>query len=154
MKGAPRTRGLFANTNRSHYISVEYADEPEKQFVVVGAQHPGRLSYWEEYRFDSAGNHISTGGFMDGETGKQAVFSVYRLHFGHFGGGPVQLAYGVFGLALTVVSATGSTSSLRAEIPRRAVESGVIFLRRSLQRVRVLHPRDEHFDHLPQLVRV
>lgn len=89
-------------------VTIEYADEPEKRFIVVGARHPGRLSYQEEYRFDGAGRYIDSGEFVEGDSvGRQAIYSVYRLHFGHFGGFPVRIAYGVLGLALTVVSATG-----------------------------------------------
>src|SRR5690606_39726277 len=42
-----------------------------------------------------------------GEIGQQAAASIYSLHFGDFGGLPVKIAYIVFGLGLTVVSATG-----------------------------------------------
>jgi uncharacterized iron-regulated membrane protein len=77
------------------------------QFMEIYARHPGRLIYSENYRFDSAGNYLGKAGFSDGEAGKQAVYSVYRLHFGHFGGLPVKILYGVLGLALTVISVTG-----------------------------------------------
>lgn len=75
--------------------------------VDVYATWPGRLTWGEQYRFDGAGNFIGTTGFADGEVGKQAVYSIYRLHFGHFGGWPVQAIYLLLGLALTVVAATG-----------------------------------------------
>lgn len=43
----------------------------------------------------------------DGEPGRQALYSAYRLHFGHFGGLGVKLVYVLLGLSLTVVAATG-----------------------------------------------
>ncbi|MBB6095554.1 putative iron-regulated membrane protein [Povalibacter uvarum] len=89
------------------YITVEEADVPEKRFMIVGAEHPGRLIYAEQYRFDSAGNYLDNVGFSDGETGQQAIFSVYRLHFGHFASFSVKVLYGVLGLAMTIVCVTG-----------------------------------------------
>ena len=41
--------------------------------------------------------------------GQQLAASTYNLHFGNYGGLPVKLAYVVFGLALTVVVATGTS---------------------------------------------
>lgn len=77
------------------------------QFFAIPATHPGRLIYAENYLFDARGNFLRSDGFVDGAAGKQAVYSIYRLHFGHFGGLPVKVAYGILGLALTVVSVTG-----------------------------------------------
>lgn len=77
------------------------------QFFAVPATHPGRLIYAENYLFDGSGRFLRSDGFADGAAGKQAIYSVYRLHFGHFGGLPVKAAYGILGLALTVVSVTG-----------------------------------------------
>ncbi|MAT84534.1 MAG: hypothetical protein CMD39_09615 [Gammaproteobacteria bacterium] len=92
---------------RPFYVTIEDADVPEEQYMIVGARHAGRLIWAEQYRFDAAGNYLGKVGFSDGEAGRQAIFSVYRLHFGHFGGLGVKLLYLVLGLALTVVSVTG-----------------------------------------------
>ena len=89
------------------YVTVEEADVPAQSYMVVGARHPGRLIWAEQYRFDAAGNFLDKIGYSDGAAGRQAIFSVYRLHFGHFGGLAVKLLYVVLGLALTVVSVTG-----------------------------------------------
>ena len=77
------------------------------QFVEIYAEHPGRLIYSENYRFDAGGNYLGHAGFSDGPLGKQAIYSTYRLHFGHFGGFWVKALYFVLGMSLTVVSATG-----------------------------------------------
>jgi uncharacterized iron-regulated membrane protein len=87
-------------------ITAHDVGEPN-QFFSVSATHPGRMIYSEDYLFDASGNFLRTNGFSDGEPGKQAVYSIYRLHFGHFGGLPVKVAYILLGLALTVVSVTG-----------------------------------------------
>lgn len=88
------------------YITVEDVNTPE-QFIIVGTQVPERLIYAEQYRFDAQGNYLSKVGFSDGEAGRQTIFSVYRLHFGHFAGVNMQILFAIFGLALTVVSVTG-----------------------------------------------
>ncbi len=69
--------------------------------------HPDRLIWAERYQYDAQGNFLNKAGFSDGPAGRQAIFSVYRLHFGNFAGLPSKFAYLLFGLALTVVSATG-----------------------------------------------
>ena len=88
------------------YVTVEDVGTPQ-QYIIVGAAVPERLVYAEQYRFDTAGNYLDKAGFTDGDTGRQTIFSVYRLHFGHFGGFPVKVLFGILGLALTVVSVTG-----------------------------------------------
>lgn len=77
------------------------------QFFAIAARHPDRLIYAENYLFDASGNFLRSDGFADGAAGKQVIYSIYRLHFGHFGGLPVKVAYGILGLALTIVSVTG-----------------------------------------------
>jgi uncharacterized iron-regulated membrane protein len=79
----------------------------DEQFVEIYASHPGRMIYSDSYRFESGGRYLGNVGYSDGEAGKQIVYSMYRLHFGHFGGFAVKLLYVVLGLALTVVSVTG-----------------------------------------------
>lgn len=77
------------------------------QHISISAAHEGRLIYGENYRFDADGTFISSDGYADGPAGKQAVYSIYQLHFGWFGGFWGKLAYALLGLALAVVSATG-----------------------------------------------
>lgn len=88
------------------YMTLHRAGTPG-QFMEFYSQHPQRLIYSENYRFDTNGEYLGRAGFLDGNAGRQAVYSIYRLHFGHFGGMPVKLLYAVLGLALTVVSVTG-----------------------------------------------
>ncbi|MFC6632128.1 PepSY-associated TM helix domain-containing protein [Microbulbifer taiwanensis] len=81
------------------------------QFLEIAASLPGRLVYSEIYRYDADGIYINHQGLSDGIAGRQILYSVYRIHFGHFGGEGttfwVKLAYLLLGLALTVVSVTG-----------------------------------------------
>lgn len=92
------------------------------QFVQIIAELPRRLIYGETYRFDSAGTLTGTVGVSDGAIGRQAAASTYRLHFGNFGGLPVELAYIAFGLALAGITATGTTLWLRKR-QRRGLRS-------------------------------
>lgn len=79
----------------------------ERQFVEVGATLPGRLIYSEIYRFDASGAPLGHQGLSDGPLARQIAYSVYRLHFGHFGGWASKLLYGVLGLALAWVCVSG-----------------------------------------------
>ena len=77
------------------------------QHVQIVGAHARRLIFGEYYLFDARGRFEGTAGLADGALGQQAAASNYNLHFGNYGGLPVKLAYCLFGLALTVVSATG-----------------------------------------------
>jgi uncharacterized iron-regulated membrane protein len=79
------------------------------QHVQILAEHPRRLIYGESYAFDAAGRWHGAVGLADGAIGKQAMASSYNLHFGNFAGLPVEIAYMAMGLALCVVTATGTT---------------------------------------------
>ncbi|WP_299309031.1 PepSY-associated TM helix domain-containing protein [uncultured Croceicoccus sp.] len=83
------------------------------QFVQVIAEHPRQLIYGEVYSFDGAGSYLGKVGLSDGALGRQAAASTYNLHFGNYAGLPVQLAYIAFGIALCVITATGTTMWLR-----------------------------------------
>ncbi len=78
-----------------------------KQFVEIAATLPQRLIYSEIYQFHADGEYIGQQGMANGPIGRQAVYSVYRLHFGHFGNLAVKIVYLVMGLALTYISVSG-----------------------------------------------
>lgn len=77
------------------------------QYMIIGGRHHDRLIYEEQYHFDQEGQYLGKAGYTDGPAGQQAIFSTHRIHFGHFGGFPVLVLYGVLGLSLTVVPVTG-----------------------------------------------
>jgi uncharacterized iron-regulated membrane protein len=78
------------------------------QHMQIIAEHPRRLIFGEYYAFAASGDFRGTVGLADGTVGQQLAASIYNLHFGNFGGLPVKIAYILFGLALTVVVATGT----------------------------------------------
>lgn len=92
---------------RPTYVTIH---EPltAKQHVQVLADHEHRLIYGETYNFDASGRFVSKAGLSDGHLGQQAAASNYKLHFGDYGGLPVKIAYFLFGLAISVVAATGT----------------------------------------------
>src|SRR5690606_36346593 len=63
----------------------------------------------ETYEFGADGSYHGKVGLSDGHLGQQLAASTYNLHFGNYGGLPVKIAYVVFGLALTIVVATGTS---------------------------------------------
>ncbi|AHE54715.1 PepSY-associated TM helix domain-containing protein [Sphingomonas sanxanigenens] len=101
---------------RPDYIILHDPGTP-RQFVQILAEHPRRLIFGDYYEFDAAGAFRRTRHMSDGEMGKQFSASVYKLHFGSFGGLPVKLIYILLGAATTIVSATGMSIWL---IKRRA----------------------------------
>ncbi|MGN6376931.1 MAG: PepSY-associated TM helix domain-containing protein [Sphingomonas sp.] len=86
--------------------------------IIAGVPH--RLIYGESFQFDARGQYLGHVGLSDGAIGPQAAASTYKLHFGTFGGPLVELAYLLFGLALTVVSATGMSLWLQKRRRRGA----------------------------------
>lgn len=88
------------------YMIVHDANT-ENRFMEFYVQQPGLLAWSENYRFDISGNYLGTAGYTEGPAAQQLLYSVYRIHFGHFGGFITKLLYVVLGLSLTVVSATG-----------------------------------------------
>ena len=78
------------------------------QHIQIVAEHPRRLIFGEYYAFSGHVEFRGTAGMADGTVGQQLAASTYNLHFGNYGGLPVKIAYMVFGLAMTVVVATGT----------------------------------------------
>lgn len=97
-KLAPNTKPLF--------IIVHDANTPQ-QFIEIFTQYPKRLIYSDNFVFDASGNFLSQRGFSDGPIGKQIVYSMYRLHFGDFGGWWVKFLYFILGISLTYIAISG-----------------------------------------------
>lgn len=79
----------------------------QSQFIEIAATLPGRLAYSEIYRFYSDGRFLNNQGLTSGPAGRQFLYSLYRIHFGWFGGWGVRWLYFILGFALTVISVTG-----------------------------------------------
>jgi uncharacterized iron-regulated membrane protein len=79
----------------------------EKQLLEIAATLPERLIYSEMYRFNDDGQFIDKQGMSDGPIGRQASYSTYRLHFGHFDSFWVKPVYFVMGLMLSLMAVYG-----------------------------------------------
>ncbi len=101
-----QTLAMAPEDARPIYVTIEHPDTDEEH-IIVGTHYPDRLIYAEQFLFSGEGEFLNKVGFSDGAPGRQAIFSVYRLHFGHFGGIGVKLLYLVLGLALTVIAVSG-----------------------------------------------
>ncbi|GHA17349.1 hypothetical protein GCM10008090_28800 [Arenicella chitinivorans] len=111
---APQTTPLFA---------IVHDTGTPGQFIEIYSQYPNRLIYSDNFVFDASGRFLSRDGFSDGEAGKQIVYSMYRLHFGHFGGWWTKALYLILGLALTVVSVSGVNLWLTKRRKRDAINN-------------------------------
>ncbi|MEZ5939270.1 MAG: PepSY-associated TM helix domain-containing protein [Hyphomonadaceae bacterium] len=89
-----------------YYVSM-HDPATKAQTLSINALYPRRLAYSELYAFDVDGTLRGSQGMVDGPVGRQAFAASYTLHFGSFGGLPIRLAYGVLGVALCMVVATG-----------------------------------------------
>lgn len=92
---------------RPYYVILHDPGTAGQHMQIVG-EHPRRLIFGEYYAFSGEGEFHGTAGMADGTVGQQLAASTYNLHFGNFGGLPVKIAYILFGLAMTVVVATGT----------------------------------------------
>ena len=109
---APDVGTALANLKADHgnlepWYIIMHEPGTAGQSGYILAKHPARLIYGENYYFDADGTITGTLGHADGPTGQQIVASAYTVHFGSFGGLPVKLIYGLLGLAISIVSATG-----------------------------------------------
>mgnify|MGYP000630977940 CR=1 FL=1 len=100
------------------YMAVHYPEHPpiyvilhdpgtQGQYLQIMAEHMDRLIYAEKYNFNGDGEFIDTVGSADGTVGQQVADSVYRTHFGYFGGFPVKVAFAIFGICLLVIITSG-----------------------------------------------
>lgn len=105
-------------TKAMHFVNDQHSDtvplyvilhDPETrgQYLQIMSEHPRRLIYAEKYNFDGNGNFIDTVGSADGHLGQQVADSVYKIHFGQFGGFSVKLAFAVFGVSLLYIIHAG-----------------------------------------------
>lgn len=109
----------LANIDRSlRYMVAEFPELPPNFFILhdpgtagqhmsIIARHPDRLIFGDYYNFDAAGEYQGNVGMSDGTIGQQIIGSVYYVHFGNWGGLLIKIAYGILGLALCVITASG-----------------------------------------------
>lgn len=88
------------------FVGLEHPLE-QGQAVVVNASLPNRLVAADSFYFDGQGRMLDASKTTETNLGEKILGSLGPLHFGWFGGIVVKLAYGLLGLALTAVTASG-----------------------------------------------
>lgn len=107
MATALRTMEARFPFTRPYFVTF-HDPQTAGQHIQIVAAHPHRLGYGDSYDFDAKGVYRGKVGLSDGTAGQQVASSNYWLHFGNFAGLPGKVAYFVFGIALSVVVATGT----------------------------------------------
>ncbi len=90
-------------------VSFAMVENPltDRQIISIDTNVPRQLASGESYRFDGAGRFLGAAGFADGSPEKQLQAAMFPLHFGTFGGLPIRIVYGLLGIALCWLCATG-----------------------------------------------
>lgn len=89
-----------------NFISINYLNTNHESLTVY-AEIEDRLVYGDTWEFDGKGNLVGQLHLSDGAAGKQVYASIYRLHFGNFGGIWVRWAYVILGAGLCLICTTG-----------------------------------------------
>lgn len=100
------------------YIVVQNMGKAN-EFYEIAATLPGRLIYSEIYRYQSDGTYIAQQGFENGSAGRQVIYSIYRLHFGHFDSYWIKTSYFILGIGLALICVSG----INIWLNRRGYES-------------------------------
>lgn len=77
------------------------------QLVRVDTDRPQRLVYGDRSFFTAQGVEVTPGGMLDHQSGLSFFSGMIALHFGSFGGTALRVLYGLLGLGLCTVIASG-----------------------------------------------
>ncbi|MDE1147999.1 MAG: PepSY-associated TM helix domain-containing protein [Azospirillaceae bacterium] len=77
------------------------------QSVMMDMGRYDGLAQGDRYYLNAKGDLVTPSGFIGGPVGKRVYAAALALHCATFGGLAVRLVYGVLGLALSVICATG-----------------------------------------------
>ncbi|MDG3441427.1 PepSY-associated TM helix domain-containing protein [Nitrospirillum amazonense] len=90
----------------SRFYYVERPGTKGQRILLDMTRHDG-LTQGDRNYFDGEGKLLAPLGFLDGPVGMRVYGASLALHCATYGGLPVRLVYGVLGLALSIVTATG-----------------------------------------------
>ncbi|MDQ1193816.1 putative iron-regulated membrane protein [Brevundimonas vesicularis] len=88
------------------FVGLEHPTE-QGQAVMVNATLPNRLMAADTFYFNGKGQLLDASKTGATNLGEKILGSLGPLHFGWYGGLVIKLAYGLLGLALTSVTASG-----------------------------------------------
>ena len=77
------------------------------QMIAIGLHDPRGLPLSESVIYDSTGRKVFASEVAKRSFVQQMIFAIQPLHFGWFGGLFVKLAYGLLGLSMCSITATG-----------------------------------------------
>lgn len=77
------------------------------QMIAIGLRDPCGLPLSESAVYDSTGRKVFASDVAKRSFAQQMIFAIQPLHFGWFGGLFVKLAYGLLGLSMCSITATG-----------------------------------------------
>ncbi|HBJ40973.1 MAG TPA: peptidase, partial [Hyphomonas sp.] len=89
------------------FIVIVHEPGTKSQHIEIYGDETNRLIYGETYTYSTDGKLLATGHNSDGPVGQQVAMSMYRLHFGDFGGALMKSIYFLLGIMLCIVVATG-----------------------------------------------
>lgn len=104
-----RTVSRLDPTARIETVFIDDADEAGTTIQILADDNSSRIANTNTYVFDRSGQLIHTKHAADFKLGESILGSLGQLHFGWFGGGIVKVAYGLLGLGLTYLTASGVT---------------------------------------------
>lgn len=107
-------RPMFAQVSkltdgRIAYVFMEHPTEMGGAALFNVEDGSNRLSQTDAYTFDRNAKLYFSKKAETNNVGEQVLGSLGVLHFGWFGGGVVKIAYGLLGLGLTYLAASGVT---------------------------------------------
>lgn len=105
-------RPMFAQvsnlaTGRVEYVFLEHPTEMGGAALFNVDDGSNRLSNVDAYTFDRNAKLYFSKKAVTNNAGEKILGSLGALHFGWFGGGIVKIAYGLLGLGLTYLAASG-----------------------------------------------
>jgi uncharacterized iron-regulated membrane protein len=89
------------------FIVIVHEPGTKSQHIEIYGDETDRLIYGETYTYSTEGELLATGHNSDGPVGQQIAMSMYRLHFGDFGGALMKSIYFILGIMLCIIIASG-----------------------------------------------
>ena len=89
------------------FIVIVHEPGTKSQHIQIYGDETDRLIYGETYTYSTDGELLATGHNSDGPVGQQIAMSMYRLHFGDFGGAVMKSIYFILGIMLCIIIASG-----------------------------------------------
>lgn len=99
----------LAPGGRVTFIGLEHPTEQGGAALFNVETASSRLSNNDNYAFERSGKLYHSARAAENNLGERILGSIGMLHFGWFGGGIVKIAYGLLGLAMTFLAASGVT---------------------------------------------